>query len=206
MTIQLQQAMQVEPVTLEGEFVRLEPLAMKHAQDFALVSGEPEIWRYMSDELLTLEQIQHWIEATLQLQASGAILPFATVDKATNRAIGSTRYLTIIPKDRGLEIGWTWLGKAYWRTAINTECKYLLFLHAFEDLNCIRVQLKADYRNQRSRNAIERIGAKFEGILRQHVIMRDGYYRDSAYYSVLDKEWPEVKARLEAKLHPHANS
>lgn len=200
MTVQVPEIMQVEPVTLEGNFVRLEPLAMRHAESLALVSNEPEIWRYMPSTLLTLPQIEQWIEATLQLQDTGTILPFAIVEKVTNRAIGSTRYHDIILKDRGLEIGWTWLGKNYWRTAINTECKYLLFRHAFEQLNCIRVQLKADGRNQRSRNAIERIGAKFEGILRQHRIMPDGYYRDSAYYSVLDKEWPEVKAALEEKL------
>ena len=117
------------------------------------------------------------------------------------RARFSTRYLTIMPKDRGIEIGWTWLARAAWRTPINSECKYLLLRHAFETLGCIRVQLKTDKRNERSRRAIERIGGQFEGILRQQFVLRDGTYRDSAYYSIIDAEWPAVKARLEAGLY-----
>jgi RimJ/RimL family protein N-acetyltransferase len=191
----------VEPITLEGRWVRLEPLAERHAADLTAVAGDEEIWRYMPLAPMTGEQIQAWIADTLRLQAAGAILPFAIVERATERAIGSTRYLSIMPKDRGLEIGWTWLARAAWRTAINSECKYLLLRHAFETLGCIRVQLKTDRRNERSRRAIERIGGQFEGILRQHIVLRDGTYRDSAYYSIIDSEWPLVKARLAGRLY-----
>jgi N-acetyltransferase len=193
--------MNVEPITLEGRWARLEPLAERHADDLAAISGDEEIWRYMPATLTTGEQIRDWIAETLALQASGAVLPFAIVERESGRAIGSTRYLDIRPNDRAVEIGWTWLARRAWRTAINTECKYMLMRHAFETLGCIRVQLKTDRRNERSRRAIERIGGQFEGILRQHMILRDGTYRrDSAYYSILDAEWPAVKERLEAAL------
>jgi RimJ/RimL family protein N-acetyltransferase len=192
--------MNVEPVTLEGRWVRLEPLAQRHAADLALVSGDEEIWQYMPAALLTIDQIQAWIAEALELQADRAALPFAIVERESGRAIGSTRYLTIMPKDRGIEIGWTWLGRAFWRTAINSECKYLLLGHAFETLECIRVQIKTDRRNERSRRAIERLGAQFEGILRNHMVLRYGL-RDSAYYSIIDSEWPEVKARLAQRLY-----
>jgi RimJ/RimL family protein N-acetyltransferase len=192
--------MNVEPVTLEGRWVRLEPLAQHHAADLALVSGDEEIWQYMPAALLTIDQIQAWIAEALELQADRAALPFAIVERESGRAIGSTRYLTIMPKDRGIEIGWTWLGRAFWRTAINSECKYLLLGHAFETLECIRVQIKTDRRNERSRRAIERLGAQFEGILRNHMVLRYGL-RDSAYYSIIDSEWPEVKARLAQRLY-----
>jgi N-acetyltransferase len=193
--------MNVTPITLEGRWARLEPLAERHADDLAAVCEDAEIWRYMPATLMSIEQIRAWIAETLALQASGAVLPFAIVEQSSGRAIGGTRYLDIRPKDRGIEIGWTWLARRAWRTAINSECKYLLMRHAFETLGCIRVQLKTDRNNERSRRAIERIGGQFEGILRQHMMLRDGTYRrDSAYYSILDAEWPVVKARLEAKL------
>jgi len=191
--------MNIEPVTLEGHWVRLEPLAERHAADLAAVSDDQEIWRYLPAVLLTLEQIQEWIAATLRLQDDGAVLPFAIVKRAAGRAIGSTRYLSIAPKDRGIEIGWTWLARSAWRTPVNTECKFLLLRHAFETLGCIRVQLKTDRRNERSRRAIERIGGQFEGILRNHMIMPYGL-RDSAYYSIIDTEWPGVKASLSTRL------
>jgi RimJ/RimL family protein N-acetyltransferase len=193
--------MNVEPVTLEGRWVRLEPLAERHAADLALVSGDEEIWQYMPAALITIEQIRAWIAEAQELQANGAVLPFAIVERESGRAIGSTRYLTIMPKDRGIEIGWTWLGRAFWRTPVNSECKFLLLRHAFEILGCIRVQIKTDRRNERSRRAIERLGAQFEGILRNHMVLRYGL-RDSAYYSIIDSEWPEIKARLAGQLYP----
>jgi len=193
--------MNVEPITLEGRWVRLEPLAQHHAADLAEAARDEEIWRYMPAKLTTIGQIEHWITETLALQATGAVLPFAIVERAEVRAIGSTRYLNIMPRDRGLEIGWTWLGRAVWRTAVNTECKYLLLRHAFETLDCIRVQFKTDKRNERSRRAIERIGGQFEGILRQHMVLPDGSYRDSAFYSIIDAEWPAVKAKLADRLY-----
>jgi RimJ/RimL family protein N-acetyltransferase len=193
--------MNVEPITLEGRWVRLEPLTQHHAARLAEAARNEEIWRYMPAKLTTIEQIKHWITETLALQATGAVLPFAIVERAEGRAIGSTRYLNIMPRDRGLEIGWTWLGRAAWRTPVNTECKYLLLRHAFETLGCIRVQFKTDQRNERSRRAIERIGGQFEGILRQHMVLPDGSYRDSAFYSIIDAEWPAVKAKLADRLY-----
>ncbi|HET8523392.1 MAG TPA: GNAT family N-acetyltransferase [Thermomicrobiales bacterium] len=194
--------MKVEPVTLEGKRVRLEPLGDQHAEDLATLVGPEEIWTWMSARPVTLADTRSWIETALAAQAGGSELPFAIIDKTTDRAVGSTRFLDIQPHHRGVEIGWTWLGRNAWRTPINTECKYLLLRHAFETWNCIRVQLKTDRRNERSRRAIERIGGQFEGILRNHRVLSDGTYRDSAYYSIIDVEWPEVKTRLETKMAP----
>ena len=147
-----------------------------------------------------LGEMEAWIALALDAQERGTEVPFAIRDRGTGQVLGSTRYLNIMPKDRGLEIGWTWLTGAARRTSVNTECKYLLLRHAFETLGAIRVQLKTDSRNVTSQRAIERIGAVKEGILRNHVIMPDGYYRHSVYYSILDSEWPSVKAHLEGKL------
>jgi RimJ/RimL family protein N-acetyltransferase len=192
--------MDIGPITLEGRWVRLEPLAAHHAADLAEAAQDDEIWRYMPAVLKTEEDIRDWIAAAQAQQATGTQLPFAIVDRATGRAIGSTRYLNIVPADRGLEIGWTWLAREARRTAINTECKFLLLRHAFEPLGCIRVQLKTDRRNERSRRAIERIGGQLEGILRNHMILHYGL-RDSAFYSIIDTEWPEVKERLVSRLY-----
>ena len=189
-----------DPLTLEGCWVRLEPLAECHAANLAEAAQDDEIWRYMPAVLKNEEQIRDWIAAAQAQQATGSQYPFAIVDRAAGRAIGSTRYLNIVPNDRGLEIGWTWLARAAWRTPVNTECKFLLLRHAFESLGCIRVQIKTDQRNERSRRAIERIGGQFEGILRNHMILHYGI-RDSAYYSVIEAEWPQVKARLVTRLY-----
>ena len=189
-----------EPITLEGRWARLEPLVERYAADLVEAAQEDEIWRYMPAVLKTEEQVLAWIAAAQAEQATGSQQPFAIVDRAAGRAIGSTRYLNIMPNDRGLEIGWTWLARSAWRTPVNTECKFLLLRHAFESLGCIRVQLKTDRRNERSRRAIERIGAQFEGILRNHMIMHYGI-RDSAYYSIIEAEWPEVKERLVTRLY-----
>jgi RimJ/RimL family protein N-acetyltransferase len=148
----------------------------------------------------TEEQMQEWVREILSRQARGTDLPFAVVHLGSGRAIGSTRYLDIQPQHRGLEIGGTWYGVAYQRSAVNTECKYLLLRHAFEVLSCLRVQLKTDLRNERSQRAIERIGAVREGVLRNHMILPDGHVRSSVYYSLLNLEWPAVKAKLEEKL------
>jgi RimJ/RimL family protein N-acetyltransferase/nitroimidazol reductase NimA-like FMN-containing flavoprotein (pyridoxamine 5'-phosphate oxidase superfamily) len=190
----------VLPVVLEGRHVRLEPLTQAHAPELAAVSGDEQIWQYYPKSLATLEDVRAWIDIALEQQAAGTALPFAIIHKELGRAIGSTRYLNIMPADRGLEIGSTWLGREYWRTAINSECKLLLLRHAFETLGCIRVQLKTDRRNERSRRAIERLGAQFEGILRRHMIVRDGAYRDSAMYSIVESEWPATKTKLLGNL------
>jgi N-acetyltransferase len=191
--------MNVEPIILEGHWARLEPLAEHHAAHLTAAAEDDAIWRYMPAVLKTEQQVRDWIIAAQAQQATGSQLPFAIVERATSRAIGSTRYLNITPNDRGLEIGWTWLARAAWRTPVNTECKFLLLRHAFETLGCIRVQLKTDQRNERSRRAIERIGGQFEGILRNHMIMHYGI-RSSAYYSIIEAEWPDVKERLSSRL------
>jgi RimJ/RimL family protein N-acetyltransferase len=199
--IEQPRALLVQPVVLEGRHVRLEPLTHERAPELVAVSADEEIWRYYAASLLTLDDVRGWIDVALAQQAAGTSLPFAIVLKESGRAIGSTRYLNIVPHDRGLEIGSTWLGRAYWRTAVNSECKFLLLGHAFEALGCIRVQIKTDRRNERSRRAIERLGAQFEGILRQHMVVRDGAYRDTAMYSIIDTEWPAVKQRLATALY-----
>src|SRR5262249_36411818 len=154
----------------------------KHAGDLLEVAREPAIWLYMpKDPSTSQDAMRSWIAETLALQATGAILPFAIIDKKTDKAVGSTRYMDIRPEHRGVEIGWTWLGQKARRTAINTECKYLLLRHAFKTLGAIRVQLKTDERNIRSQNAIERIGGVREATLRHHMIMPDGFRRNTVY-------------------------
>ena len=193
--------MEVKPVALTGRFVRLEPLSESHVPGLAAVGLEDDIWRYMLyGEMQTEDDIRRWVRHMLDLGAQGTDLPFAVIDLASNCAAGATRYLEIRPAHRGLEIGGTWYGAAYRGTRVNTECKYLLLEHAFEHLNCIRVQLKTDSRNARSQRAIERIGAVKEGVLRNHLILPDGHIRHSVYYSVLDSEWPAVKIRLREML------
>src|SRR5438067_5868021 len=193
--------MHVEPVTLEGQRVRLEPLQQRHATALYSICQDPGILRYMPYKQPTaLSEMEAWIALALDAQECGTEVPFAIRDRSTGQALGSTRYLNIMPKDRGLEIGWTWLTGAARRTYVNTECKYLLLRHAFETLGAIRVQLKTDSRNIASQQAIERIGAVKEGVLRNHVIMPDGYYWHSVYYSIIESEWAVVKTGLEAKL------
>ena len=191
----------LSPVTLAGRWARLEPLAEKYLDDLFAASRDEEIWRYLPIGMPPdLPAMRAWLDDALARQARGEILPFAIIECATGKAMGSTRYLDISEKDRHVEIGFTWLGKAYWRTPINTECKYMLLKHAFEDLHCIRVQLKTDLRNNRSQRAIERIGAVREGILRKAVIVQNDYQRWSVYYSILDDEWPVVKPRLDEMM------
>lgn len=194
---------EVKPVTLVGRHVRLEPLQIEYAEGLFEVGNEPDIWRYMpvyGGVVNSVERMRAVIEDFLAKQAKGTDLCFATFSQVLNKPIGMTRYLDIQPANRGIEVGGTWLGKDFRRTAANTEAKYLMFTHAFETLGCIRVQLKTDLRNERSQRAIERIGAVREGVLRNNIIMPDGYQRSSVYYSILDDEWPAVKARLESFL------
>ena len=148
----------------------------------------------------TLEDMRGWVLDILSRAEKGTDLPFVAIHLASGRVAGATRYLNIMPNDRGLEIGGTWYGPEFQRTVVNTECKYLLLRHAFETLGCIRVQFKTDLRNERSQKAIERIGAVKEGVLRNHMILPDGHIRHSVFYSVLDTEWPEVKKRLEEMM------
>ncbi|MBJ6761330.1 GNAT family N-acetyltransferase [Myxococcaceae bacterium JPH2] len=189
----------VPPVTLEGRDVRLAPLALEHAPALAALCEE-EVFAQFSRVLRTRADVEAFITSALSAAKQGTEQAFVILEKATGEPLGSTRYLDIQRDNRTLEIGSTWLGRRSWRTRVNTECKYLLLRHAFEQLQVMRVQLKTDRYNARSRAAIERMGAKFEGILRNHMLVRGGVVRDSAYYGVIDTDWPEVKARLEGFL------
>jgi RimJ/RimL family protein N-acetyltransferase len=189
------------PVTLQGEYVRLEPLSESHVKGLTEVGAGQDFWDLMLyGDLKNEDDMRNWVREMLSRAEKGTDLPFAVIHLASGRVAGATRYLNIMPKDRGLEVGGTWYGAEFQRTAVNTECKYLLLTHAFETLKCIRVQIKTDVRNVRSQKAIERIGAKKEGILRNHLILPDGRYRDSVFYSIIDSEWDEVKKRLEDLL------
>jgi RimJ/RimL family protein N-acetyltransferase len=193
--------MNIEPVTLTGKLVKLEPLSITHAADLARLGLDEKIWHFMRyGKIETQEQMQSWIDDLLLLQAAGTDLPFAVVYQQGEYAVGSTRYLNIDHENRSLEIGGTWYGLEYQGTLVNTECKYLLLKHAFEVLGCVRVWLKTDRRNLRSQHAIEKLGAVKEGVLRNHMILPDGYIRDSVIYSILPTEWPQVKLSLEARL------
>ena len=166
-----------------------------------MVGLEEKIWHFMRyGKMETIDQLTTWARELLNLQAQGTDLPFAVIDMATCRAIGSTRYLNIDHDNRSVEIGGTWYGLDYQGTLVNTECKYLLLKNAFEELDCVRVWFKTDRRNLRSQHAIERLGAVKEGVLRNHMILPNGYLRDSVMYSLLPQEWPEVKLKLEARL------
>lgn len=186
----------VKPVTLRGELIRLEPLGQDHAQGLYQRGQSGADWAFMPRPcFVDLADTRHWID---EARATEGHLPFAIVENSKGRAVGSTRYLNIRPAHRGLEIGWTWLGREWQRTGVNTEAKFLLLEHAFERLGCIRVEFKADARNTRSQMALERIGATREGVLRQHMVVQEDFRRDSVYFSILDREWPRVKARLDA--------
>ncbi len=193
--------MEVTPVQLTGKYVRLEPMTETHIPALAEIGVGQDFWDFMLyGHMVSVEDMRGWVTDILARGHKGTDIPFVAIHLASNRVAGATRYLNIMPADRGLEIGGTWYGLEFQRTAVNTECKYLLLRHAFERLGCIRVQLKTDLRNERSQRAIERIGAVKEGILRNHMILPDGKYRHSVFYSILDAEWPAVKRRLESLL------
>jgi len=190
--------MEVKPVVLTGKYVRLEPLSEAHVPGLTGAgAGDESIWEHMLyGNILTEADMRGWVQDIL----SRPDLPFTVFHLESRRVAGATRYLNIAPEHRGLEIGGTWYGVEFQRTVVNTECKYLLLQYAFESLGSIRVQFKTDLRNVRSQRAIERLGAKREGVLRNHMILPDGEYRDSVFYSILDVEWPDIKKRLEEKL------
>jgi len=193
--------LEVKPVTLPGQHVLLEPMTEAHIPGLTEIGAGQTFWDFMLyGNINTEADMRGWVDDILGRAEKGTDLPFVVIHLETGRVAGATRYLNIMPKDRGLEIGGTWYGTDFQRTAVNTECKYLLLKHAFETLGCIRVQLKTDLRNERSQRAIERIGAVKEGILRNHMVLPSGYYRHSIYYSILDTEWTEVKKRLERML------
>jgi N-acetyltransferase len=192
----------VKPITLEGTAVRLEPLRLEHAPLLwdVVKNDTTETFRWIPYPMTKPEDFQTLVEKALAELQRGESVPFATVEKESGRVIGSTRYMNIDAANRKVEIGSTWIAPAWQRSAINSEAKYLMIRHAFEDWGCLRVEVKTDSLNQKSRNAILRIGAKEEGTLRQHMITYTGRLRDTVYFSILDKEWPEVKVKLESMV------
>ena len=189
-----------EPIILEGNQVRLEPLTLDHLPGLCQVGLDAELWRWIPQPVTNPIEMRAYVESALQDQAAGTALPFATVLKSEDRVIGSTRFGNIDRQNRRREIGWTWIATAWQRSAVNTEAKYLLLRYAFEVLDCIRVEFKTDSLNERSRRAIARIGAKEEGTLRNHMTTQSGRFRHSVYFSIIDSEWPAVKASLAGKL------
>lgn len=192
--------MSVAPITLAGNFVRLEPLSLDHLDQLCAVGLDDELWRFTVSFVRTREDMQAYLAAALKEQAEDTALPFATCDIASGQVVGSTRFGNIDKHNRRLEIGWTWVARPWQRTAINTEAKYLMLSHAFETLGSLRVEFKTDMLNERSRQAILRLGAHEEGIFRNHMITSSGRIRNSVYYSIIDTEWPAVKRNLQEKL------
>ena len=190
------------PVILSGNHVELHPLSLAHAADLSTAIGLDDLWKLSVSNLPPPGGMEAYIAEALALQSAGKALPFAQIEKSTGRAVGSTRFGNYEPAHRRVEIGWTWLGTPWQRTAFNTEAKYLLLEHAFEALGLNRAEFKTDFLNDRSRKAILRLGALEEGVMRRHMIMRDGRVRDSVYYSIIAEEWPVVKENLRRRLNP----
>lgn len=192
--------MDLSPVTLAGRWVRLVPLTLEHVPALWAVADDDDIWRWTLSHPRSVDDMRRYVQEALEVQARGGAIPFATTEAATGRVIGSTRFHNVEPHHRRVEIGYTWLARSWQRTPANTEAKYLMLRHAFESLGCVRVELRTNALNLRSRNAILRIGATEEGTLRRHMVNDEGVYRDTVYFSILDHEWPGVKERLEARL------
>jgi RimJ/RimL family protein N-acetyltransferase len=194
----------VEPVVLEGTHVRLEPLSLNHVAGLTDVGLEAEIWRWMPEFPQTPGEMRALVQTAVADSANGSQLPFATIERATNRPVGSTRFLAIEPAHRRLEIGWTWISPRWQRSAINTEAKLLMMRHAFDTLGALRVEFKTDSLNEQSRAALLGIGAIEEGTMRNHMVTYGGRRRHSVYFSVIEDEWPRVRQHLEARLARNA--
>ena len=191
-------AFSIAPVTLDGVRVRMEPLSLdRHFDGLCEIGLDPDLWRWTTNRIGTRDELSAYLETALREQAEGRSLPFATVDKASGRVAGCTRFGNIDRHNRRMEIGWTWVGRPYQRTHVNTEAKLLMLRHAFETVGCVRVELKTNVLNRRSRDAMLRIGCIEEGVFRRYQRNDDGTWRDSVFYSVIDREWPAVKQRLE---------
>lgn len=198
--------MPVEPVTLEGRHVRLEPMRVEHAAALAAACADPAMWAYMPLDGSTEAGMAAIVKAAVEASSRGTELPFTTFEQGTGRVVGGSRYLNIAPLDHRLEIGYTFIAPPWQRSAVNSEAKLLMLGHAFEHLRANRVELKTDALNVQSRTAILGLGATFEGIFRNHMVTRHGRLRDSAYYSITVQEWPAIRAGLEARLARHAAS
>jgi len=196
--------MNPQPVTLSGPFVRLVPLSLDHVPALARVGLDPELWRWVPTPVSTADEMHAYVASALDDQTRGLALPFVIVAAASNEVIGCTRFGNIDTKNRRLEIGWTWLARSHQRTAVNSNAKRLLLGHAFDDLCALRVELKTDALNDKSRAAIGRIGAVQEGIVRKHSITASGRVRDAVYFSIIDTEWPLVRRTLDERLAHHA--
>lgn len=192
--------MEIKPIVLAGQFVRLEPLSFDHLGGLCAVGLDPELWRWTTNVVLSADQMRDYVATALREQQEGRALPFATIDVATETIVGSTRFGNIDCANRRVEIGWTWVARRWQHTAVNTEAKYLMLRHAFEDLHCLRVELKTDALNEKSRAAILRLGAQEEGTLRNHMLTYSGRRRHTVYFSIIEEEWPSVKKRLEDRL------
>jgi RimJ/RimL family protein N-acetyltransferase len=191
------------PTMLSGDAVRLEPLRAEHLEGLTEAGRDPRIWTWMPADGSTPEGMAAIVAAALGAQAAHTSVPYVTIERSSDRVVGGSRYLNLVPDDLRLEIGWSWLDPAFQRTAVNTEAKLLMLGHAFDALSCRRVELKTDALNEPSRTAILAIGATFEGIFRKHMVMARGRARDTAYYSIVDEEWPAVRAGLLARLARH---
>ena len=192
--------MKVDPIMLEGGVVRLEPMGIGHLDGLWEAGRDESLWRLIPTNVGSIDDMRRYVETALVDRERGVALPFVTVERASGKVIGSTRFGNIDAANLRAEIGWTWITPAFQRTAVNTEAKLLMLTHAFETWKCIRVELKTDALNQRSRAAIKRLGATEEGIFRKHVICDTGRFRDSVYFSIIDTEWPTVKENLRSKL------
>jgi RimJ/RimL family protein N-acetyltransferase len=192
--------MRIEPVILEGVRARLEPLREDHLDGLSAIGLDPELWRWTVATNRTPDDLRRYVNVALELARRGEALPFAIIEGSTGRIAGSTRFGNLDAANRRVEIGWTWLGREFQRTGLNTEVKYLMLRHAFETMECIRVELKTDVLNRQSRAAIERIGGREEGILRSHMITENGRIRDTVYYSILAHEWPTLRPWFEERL------
>jgi len=190
----------LHPQPLQGRHVRLEPLTLEHHAALCEVGIDEELWRWIPIQIRSAADMLEYIENALRAQEKELEMPFATVELASGRVVGSTRFMNIEMKHKRLEIGSTWIGAPWQRSAVNTEAKLLMLSHAFGPLGCNRVELKTDALNQKSRNAILRIGAQQEGIFRKHMVANSGRIRDTVYFSIIDTEWPDVKAMLLQKM------
>jgi RimJ/RimL family protein N-acetyltransferase len=189
------------PPILDGVRVRMEPLSLdRHWDGLVEIGLDPDLWRWTINKVKKPEDLRDYLDTAIAELAQGRSIPFATVDKPSGRVAGCTRFGSIDLRNRRVEIGWTWVGRAFQRSHVNTEAKFLMMRQAFEVWGCVRVELKTNFLNERSRNAMKRIGCTEEGTLRKHAVAEDGVWRDTIYYSVLDHEWDGVKRRLEEMM------